>query len=68
MPNLAVMPVRGRLEDERIAAVQELRGLIPAEFWIEANVIRAPGCVGAAMGGFTVNQLQTLVAILRRLQ
>jgi hypothetical protein len=41
------MPVRGRLEDERIAAVQELRGLIPAEFWIEESVIRARPAVSA---------------------
>jgi hypothetical protein len=60
---------RKPLAEERIAAQQELWKLIPKEFRAqECNTVQAPGCVSVGLGGFTVNQLQTLVAILRRLQ
>jgi hypothetical protein len=62
---LAVAPTRKTLAEERIVAQNELWRLIPEQFRVETNIIHVPGCVSVALGGFTVNQLQTLAAILR---
>jgi hypothetical protein len=71
MPVAANFPTRRCLAEERAVVADLLWDLIPGEFRIErrSHIIHVPGCMSLSLsGGLTVNQMQTLIAILRKLR
>jgi hypothetical protein len=65
------IPTRRTLAEERAVVADVLWSLIPNQFRVDkrSHIVHVPGCISVSLsGGLTVNQMQTLVAILRSIK